>query len=65
VASTNDSATRTISSTSTDSSGPSASRTSLGHRVLARQRLRGLPYVAQTDTTMLLSSLVQRTPLAG
>jgi DNA-binding Lrp family transcriptional regulator len=28
-------------------------------------RLRGLPYVQQTDTTMLLSSLVQRTPAAG
>ena len=28
-------------------------------------RLRALPYVQQTDTTMLLSSLVQRTPLAG
>ena len=28
-------------------------------------RLRGLAYVHQTDTTMLLSSLVQRTPLAG
>jgi DNA-binding Lrp family transcriptional regulator len=28
-------------------------------------RLRALPYVQQTDTTMLLSSLVQRTPLVG
>lgn len=28
-------------------------------------RLRGLPYVQQTDTTMLLSSLVVRSPLAG
>ena len=28
-------------------------------------RLRGLPYVQQTDTTMLLSSLVQRSPLTG
>ena len=28
-------------------------------------RLRALPYVQQTDTTMLLSGLVQRTPLVG
>jgi DNA-binding Lrp family transcriptional regulator len=28
-------------------------------------RVRALPYVQQTDTTMLLSSLVQRTPLVG
>ena len=28
-------------------------------------RLRGLAYVQQTDTTMLLSSLVHRTPVAG